>query len=72
MSNLQKRGGYTPRRAREQRAYRLAVTGAGAGGVGVICVVLAAVGVVSWSLPIILLIVAALCAFAFMRATGQR
>jgi hypothetical protein len=72
MSNLQRRGGYTPRRAREQRAYRLAVTGAGAGGVGVVLVVLAAVGVVSWGLPIILLIVAALCAFGFMRATGQR
>ena len=72
MSNLQRRGGYTPRRAREQRAYRLAVTGAGAGGVGVVCVVLAAVGVVGWGLPIILLIVAALCAFGFMRATGQR
>ena len=72
MSNLQRRGGYTPRRAREQRAYRLAVTGAGAGEVGVVLVVLAAVGVVSWGLPIILLIVAALCAFGFMRATGQR
>ncbi|HEY5428152.1 MAG TPA: hypothetical protein VIK04_03480 [Solirubrobacteraceae bacterium] len=72
MSNLQKRGGYTPRRAREQRAYRLAVTGAGAGGAGVICVVLAAVGVISWGLPIILLIVAAMCAFGFMRSTGQR
>ena len=72
MSNLQRRGNYTPRRAREQRAYRLAVTGAGAGGIGVIGVVLAAVGVVSWGLPIILLIVAALCAFGFMRTTGQR
>jgi hypothetical protein len=72
MSNLQKRGGYTPRRAREQRAYRLAQLGGGAGAVGVVCVVLAAVGVVGWGLPIILLIVAALSAFGFMRATGQR
>jgi hypothetical protein len=72
MSNLQKRGGYTPRRAREQRAYRLAMLGAGTGGLGVVCVVLAAVGVLSWGLPIILLIVAALSAFGFMRATGQR
>ena len=47
MSNLQRRGGYTPRRAREQRAYRLAVAGGGAGTLGVVCVVLAAVGVLS-------------------------
>lgn len=72
MSNLERRGRYTPRRAREQRAYRLAVVGAGAGGIGVIGVVLAAVGVVSWGLPIILLIVAALSAFGFLRTTGQR
>jgi hypothetical protein len=72
MSNLQRRGSYTPRRAREQRAYRLAVLGASSGGLGAICVVLAAVGVLGWGLPIILLIVAALSAFGFMRATGQR
>jgi hypothetical protein len=72
MSNLDRRGSYTPRRAREQRAYRLAVTGAGAGGLGVIGLVLSVVGVVSAGWPIVLLIVAALCAFGFMRTTGQR
>lgn len=72
MSNLDRRGSYTPRRAREKRAYRLAVTGAGAGGLGVIGIVLSVVGVVGAFWPIILLIVAALCAFGFMRATGQR
>jgi hypothetical protein len=72
VSNLNKRGGYTPRRAREQRAYRLAMVGATTGVVGVISLVLAVVGVLSWGLPIILLIVSALCAFGFMRATGQR
>jgi hypothetical protein len=72
MSNLDRRGGYTPRRAREQRAYRLAMVGAGAGGLGVIGLVLSVVGVVSAGWPIVLLIVAALCAFGFMRATGQR
>jgi chemotaxis response regulator CheB len=72
MSNLQRRGSYTPRRAREQRAYRLAVLGASSGGLGAISVVLAAVGVVTWGLPIILLIIAAVSAFGFMRATGQR
>lgn len=72
MSNLDRRRSYTPRRAREQRAYRLAVTGAGAGALGVIGLVLSIVGVVSAGWPIVLLIVAALCAFGFMRATGQR
>ncbi|MFZ0044127.1 MAG: hypothetical protein WAK93_22660 [Solirubrobacteraceae bacterium] len=72
MSNLNRRGSYTPRRAREQRAYRLAMLGGGAGAIGVITLVLAVVGVVGWGLPILLLIVAAACAFGFMRATGQR
>ena len=34
MSNLDRRRGYTPRRAREQRAYRLVVTGGAAGALG--------------------------------------
>jgi hypothetical protein len=72
MGNLDRRRGYTPRRAREQRAYRLAVTGAGTGALGVIGVVLSIVGVISAFWPIVLLIVAALCAFGFMRTTGQR
>jgi hypothetical protein len=72
MSNLNRRGSYTPRRAREQRAYRLAVAGSTAGAVGVVTLVLAVVGVVGAGLPILLLIIAALCAFGFMRTTGQR
>jgi putative flippase GtrA len=72
MSNLNRRGSYTPRRAREQRAYRMAVVGGTAGTVGVVSLVLAVVGIVGWGLPIIALIVAAICAYGFMRATGQR
>lgn len=72
MANLQKRGNYTPRRAREQRAYRLAVGGTVAGAVGVLGIVLAVAGVIGAGLPIIALIVAALCAFGFMRAVGTR
>jgi putative flippase GtrA len=72
MANLQKRGSYTPRRQREQRAYRLAVVGGGAGAVGVVSLVLAVVGVVTWTLPILALIIAAICMFGFQRATGQR
>jgi uncharacterized membrane protein YsdA (DUF1294 family) len=40
VSNLQKRGSYTPRRVRERRAYQLAVGGGVAGVVAAICVFL--------------------------------
>jgi hypothetical protein len=69
---IQKRGTYTPRRAREQRAYRLVLAGSVAGVVGVVGLVLAIVGVVGAGWPIIALIVAALCAFGFMRTVGTR
>jgi hypothetical protein len=72
MSNLDRRRGYTPRRAREQRAYRMVLVGGSAGALGVVGLVLAVVGVVSAFWPVVLLIVAALCAFGFMRNTGQR
>jgi hypothetical protein len=72
VSNLDRRSGYTPRRAREQRAYRMVVVGGAAGAVGVVGAVLAIASVIGWTLPVIALIVAALCAFGFLRATGQR
>jgi hypothetical protein len=72
MANIQKRGSYTPRRQRERRAYQLAVGGTTAGVIGVAGVVLAVVGVVSIGLPIILLIVAALCYVGFQRTVSGR
>jgi CHASE2 domain-containing sensor protein len=72
VADLQKRGGYTPRRVREQRAYRLAVGGAVAGTVGVAGIVLAVAGVIGATLPIVALIVAALCAWGFMRTVSSR
>jgi hypothetical protein len=72
MADLQKRGSYTPRRAREQRAYRLVVAGSAAGVVGVVSLVLAVAGVIGAVLPIIALIVAALCWFGFSRAVAGR
>jgi predicted RND superfamily exporter protein len=72
MSNLDRRKGYTPRRVREQRAYRMVVVGGAAGAVGVVSLVLAVFGVIGATLPIIAFIVAALCVFGFMRATAQR
>ena len=72
MSNLDRRSGYTPRRVREQRAYRMVVAGGAAGGIGVVTLVLAIAGVVSGAWPVIAFIVAALCVFGFLRNTGQR
>ena len=72
MSNLDRRGGYTPRRVREQRAYRLIVTGSAAGVVGVVSLVLAVAGVIGATLPILAFIIAAICVFGFLRTTGQR
>jgi hypothetical protein len=65
VADLQKRGSYTPRRAREQRAYRLVVTGGVAGAVGVVGVALAVAGVIGAGLPIVAFIVAAICIVAF-------
>jgi hypothetical protein len=65
VANIEKRPNYTPRRVREQRAYRLAVVGGTAGVVGVVGIVLAVAGVISAGIPVIALIVAALCAAGF-------
>lgn len=72
MSNLQRRGGYTPRKAREQRAYRMVVTAGVAGTVGVVSLVLAVAGVIGAGLPIIAFIVTALAVLGFLRTTGLR
>lgn len=72
MAQLEKRGGYTPRRAREQRAYRLVVGGSAAGAVGVVTIVLAIVGIVSAAIPVIALIIAALCVWGFSRTVSGR
>jgi hypothetical protein len=72
MSSLEKRGGYTPRRVRERRAYRLVMVGSAAGVVTVVGVVLAVAGVVSAGLPIAALIVAVICAVLFRQMTTPR
>lgn len=71
MADIQKRGSYTPRRAREKRAYQLVVVGGVAGLVGVVGIVLAAIGTVGAGIPIVALIVAALCVVMFRRMVGR-
>jgi putative flippase GtrA len=65
-----RRGGPPSRRSREQRAYRLAVTGGVAGLVAVVGAVLAIAGVLGWGLPIIAAIVAAVCLLFFRRTVS--
>ena len=57
---------------REKRAFRLVQVGSVSGVAGVVTLVLAVVGVMGAGLPILLLIISALCAFGFMRAVGKR
>jgi hypothetical protein len=72
MSDLSPRGDYTPRRVREQRAYRLAMTGGVASAVAVVGVVLAILNIVGAGLPIIAAAVAAICFLLFRRMVGGR
>jgi len=72
VANIEKRPSYTPRRVREQRAYRALVVGGVAGVVGVAGIVLAVAGVVGAGLPVVALIVAAICAAIFRRTVSGR
>ena len=72
MSDLDRRGSYTPRRVREQRAYRLAVVGGVAGLVTVVGLVLAIIGTISGSIPVIAAIVAVICFVMFRRLVAPR
>jgi hypothetical protein len=72
VTNLEKRRGYTPRRVREQRAYRLVVAGGIAGTVSVVGIVLALAGVITWGLPIVALILTAICVAMFRSMTRPR
>ena len=67
MADIQKRGNYTPRRERERRAYQLVVTGGVAGAVGVVTLLLALVGVIGYTIPVVSIIVAVICAVIFRR-----
>jgi hypothetical protein len=69
VSNLQKRGSYTPRRAREARAYRLVVVGGVSGAAGVVGLLLSLVGVWGAGIPILLIAIAAVCGLMFRGMT---
>ncbi len=68
MGDLERR---TPRSVREQRAYRLAITGGGAGLVAIVGLVLSIVGVLGSTLWIVAAIVAVACAVLFWRTVNR-
>ncbi|HEY3189592.1 MAG TPA: hypothetical protein VGJ70_19040 [Solirubrobacteraceae bacterium] len=72
MTDLTPRSGRSPsRRDRERRAYRLVQVGGIAAVLAVIGFVLAVVGVIGFFEPVILAVVAVVCAILFRRAVGR-
>jgi hypothetical protein len=68
MSDLERRSGTRPsRRQRERRAYNLVLATGGLGVVFVVGAILAIVGVIGWSLPILAAILAVVCGVLFRR-----
>jgi hypothetical protein len=71
MSDLERRSGSRPsRRQREQRAYNLVLAAGGLGVVFVVGAVLAIVGVIGWSLPILAAVLAVICGVLFRRTVS--
>jgi uncharacterized membrane protein YgaE (UPF0421/DUF939 family) len=59
-----------PRRAREQRAYRLVVAGGTFTAIAVIGFVLAIAGVLGWGIPFIAAVLAVVCVLWFRRTVS--
>ena len=72
MADLTNRPKYTPRRAREQRAFRLVQVGGAAGAIAVAGFVLALVGVIGFGIPLLAAIVAVVCVVLFRSVVGRR
>ncbi len=72
MSDLSPRGGNRPSRsAKQQRAYQLVLVGGGAGVATVVCVVLAAAGVIGFGIPLATAVLAIVCAVLFRRTVSS-
>ena len=68
MSDLERRGGSRPtRKQREQRAYRLVLATGAFGLAGTLGLILSIVGIIGAGLPILALIIAAICFMMFRR-----
>lgn len=65
-----RRGDYTPRRTREQRAYRLAVAGGVSSAVAAVGFLLSLFGVISLAIPFLAALVAVACLLLFRRTVS--
>jgi hypothetical protein len=70
MTDMTPRPNRTPRRAREDRAYKLVLAGGAAAVVAVVTFVLAIVGVMGFGIPVLAAIVAVLCGWLFRRTVS--
>ena len=70
MSDLARRPSRTPRRVKEQRAYRLVVVGGTAAAVAVVGFVLAIAGVIGAGIPFLAAVIAAIAFFMFRRTVS--
>ena len=71
MSDLERRSGSRPsRRKREQRAYNLVLAGGTLALVFVVTALLAILGIMGWSIPILAAILAVVCGLLFRRTVN--
>jgi divalent metal cation (Fe/Co/Zn/Cd) transporter len=70
MTDLSPRPNRTPRRVREERAYKLVMAGGAAAVVSVVTFVLAIVGIIGFGIPVLAAIVAILCGWLFRRTVA--
>ena len=71
MSEMEPSRSRMPRRAREERAYRLVVATGVFGAVAVVGLVLAVVGVIGGWLPFVAAVIAVVCGLLFRRTMGS-
>ena len=60
------------RRARQQRAYQVSLVGAGAGVATLVTGVLAVIGIIGFTLPVLALLLTVICFVVFRRTVGGR
>ena len=70
MTDLSPRPDRTPRRTREDRAYKLVLAGGTAAVVAVVTFVLAIVGIMGFGIPVLAALIAVVCGWLFRRTVA--
>ncbi|HEX2104692.1 MAG TPA: hypothetical protein VHF51_13635 [Solirubrobacteraceae bacterium] len=70
MTDLTPRPNRTPRRTREERAYKLVLAGGAAAVIAVVTFVLAIVDILGFGVPVLAALVAVLCGWLFRRTVS--